>query len=354
MKKSQMHKSLGFSLYLSTYAAQCSALRGRAGTGTPVFLSLHISEEFGPAYCSRAEEICHSLSDQGFRIIADVSVKTLQQFGCSDLTELARCLRLWALRIDYGFTGEEIEVMAEKMPIVLNASTISKEDAVRISEKGSQVFAMHNFYPRPETGLDEELLMKTTKMLQDAGLKVLAFIPGDAHLRGPVFAGLPTLEEHRNCIPSAAFVDMVIRFGMDEIFLADPGLSQTETERIDRFCRENVISVPAVLAHKFEHLYDQVFTCRVDSPRWLVRFQESRMYSCIGTSVEPENCVARDMGTITIDNKNYGRYTGEVQIIRSPLKADERVNVIGHICENALLLMNCLKGGQKFVLVRPE
>ena len=153
MKKSQTPNSLGYSLYLSTFAAQCPALRGLAGTQAPVFLSLHISEEFDDTYCRRAEEVCHWLADRDFRIIADVSVKTLKQFGCQDLTELAHRLRLWALRIDYGFSTQEIETMAQKMPIVVNASTTTKEAAVRIASQGSEVFAMHNFYPRPETGL---------------------------------------------------------------------------------------------------------------------------------------------------------------------------------------------------------
>lgn len=351
---SLMHNFLGFSLYLSTYTAQCSALRGLTGTGAPVFFSLHISEEFNDTYCRRAEEICHELADRGFRIIADVSVKTLHQFGCSDLTELARRLRLWALRIDYGFGIDEIEAMAEKMPIVINASTVTEEDAVRLAKMGGQIFAMHNFYPRPETGLDEELLKTTTERLQKAGLKVLAFIPGDTMLRGPIFEGLPTLEEHRNCIPSTAFVDLCVRFGMDGVFVADPGISAEETARILRYCREKVISIPAYLAPGYEYLYDKVFTCRIDSPKWLIRFQESRIYSCPGKSVEPENCVAREIGAITVDNQNYGRYSGEVQLIRQPLPADARVNVVGRVPEKALLLLSCIKGGQKFTLVRPE
>jgi hypothetical protein len=100
--------NLGYSLYLSTYAAQCPALRGQTGSGAPVFLSLHISEEFDESFCARAQEACHALADMGYRIIADVSVKTVAQFGCTDLTELAEKLRLWALRIDYGFSREEI------------------------------------------------------------------------------------------------------------------------------------------------------------------------------------------------------------------------------------------------------
>ena len=346
-----MSKTLGFSLYLSTYEQQRPSLQLWAGTGAPIFLSLHISEEFDATYCQRARAICHSLAAFGFRTIADVSVKTLQQFGCTSLTELARDLKLWGLRIDYGFSAAEIGEMATQMPIVLNASTTSAEDARRIAAKGQEVFALHNFYPRPETGLDEEYLMQTTARLKEAGLSVQCFIPGDTLLRGPLHEGLPTLEMHRHVLPSAAFVDLALRFGMDDIFLADPGLSQKEQERIAHFCKTGVICVPAKLDEGWRHLYGKTFTCRIDSPRWLIRFQESRTYSCQGDMVEPENCIARRRGTITVDNRNYGRYSGELMLIREDLKADERVNVIGEVPENALLLVDRIGRGAKFMLV---
>lgn len=346
-----MSKTPGFSLYLSTFEAQRSTLDLWAGTGAPIFLSLHISEEFDATYCQRAREICHLLAVQGFRTIADVSRKTLTQFGCADLTELAKELRLWGLRIDYGFSPEEIGEMASKMPIVLNASTTSPDDARRIAARGTDVFALHNFYPRPETGLDEELLMQTTNRLREAGLSVQCFIPGDTVLRGPLHEGLPTLEAHRNVLPSAAFVDMVLRFGMQDIFLADPGLSEREQERISGFCRDGVIRVPAKLDENWAHLYGKVFTCRVDSPRWLIRFQESRTYSCQGEAVEPANCAARSRGVITVDNQLYGRYSGELMLIREDLPADDRVNVIGAVPENAMLLVDRIGRGAKFMLV---
>ena len=346
-----MNKTLGFSLYLSTFEKQRSSLDLWAGTGAPIFLSLHISEEFDATYCQRAREICHLLAVLGFRTIADVSVKTLQQFGCESLTELAKELKLWGLRIDYGFGAAEIGEMATQMPIVLNASTTDPEDARRIAARGKEVFALHNFYPRPETGLDEDLLMQTTNRLKEAGLSVQCFIPGDTLLRGPLHEGLPTLELHRHCLPSAAFVDLALRFGMDDIFLGDPGLSQKEQERIACFCREGVICVPAKLEPEWAHLYGKVFTCRIDSPKWLVRFQESRVYSCQGDSVEPKNCTERRRGVITVDNKNYGRYSGELMLMREDLPADERVNVIGEVPENALLLVDRIGRGVKFMLV---
>ena len=345
--------NLGYSLYLSTFAAQCPALRGLADSGAPVFLSLHISEEFDASFCARAEEACHALADMGYRIIADVSVKTVAQFGCTDLTELAEKLRLWALRIDYGFSVSEIQAMAEKMPIVLNASTTTVEDARAIAAKGGCVMAMHNFYPRPETGLDEDYFREITESLRQAGLKVLAFIPGDARKRGPVFEGLPTLEAHRHILPSAAFADLALNYGLEAIFVGDPGISRKEIDRIDRFCREGILSIPCEIQEDWQYLYDQVFTCRIDSPKRLVRFRESRIYSCQGPTTEPANCVPRTRGSLTIDNLRYGRYSGEIMLIRSDLPADDRVNVIGHVPENALLLLDLIGRGRKFTLVRP-
>ena len=54
-----------------------------------------------------------------------------------------------------------------------------------------------------------------------------------------------------------------------------------------------------------------------------------------------------------MDNLSYGRYAGEIQMIRQNLKPDERVNVIGHVPEEAKLLLDLIRGGQKFRLVKP-
>ena len=152
-------------------------------------------------------------------------------------------------------------------------------------------------------------------------------------------------------LPSAAFVDLALRFGIDDIFLADPGLSEKEQQRIAEFCKTGTICVPARLEESWRHLYGRVFTCRVDSPKWLIRFQESRVYSCQGESVEPNNCIGRRRGVITVANKNYGRYSGELMLIREELPGDERVNVIGEVPENALRLVDRIGRGAKFMLV---
>ena len=90
-----MLKTLGRSVYLTQFEEQRASLSAFAAGGAPVFISLHISEEFDAAYCARVQEMCDFLSAQGWRILADVSEKTIRQFGCADLTALAKRLHLY-------------------------------------------------------------------------------------------------------------------------------------------------------------------------------------------------------------------------------------------------------------------
>ena len=57
------------------------------------------------------------------------------------------------------------------------------------------------------------------------------------------------------------------------------------------------------------------------------------------TSYPPRNNVARSVGTVTIDNVDYGRYMGELQIDLCPLPADPRINVVAQVCEPDLALL---------------
>lgn len=78
-----MPKILGRSVYLTEFENQRAPLAAPAAGGAPVFISLHISEEFSPEYCARVRSLCAALRQQGWQILADVSCKTVQQFGCA-------------------------------------------------------------------------------------------------------------------------------------------------------------------------------------------------------------------------------------------------------------------------------
>ena len=137
-------------------------------------------------------------------------------------------------------------------------------------------------------------------------------------------------------------MDLVERFGLDGVFAGDPGVSAAEQQRILRWCETGETDIPCTLAEGYRHLYGVPFTCRPDSPSWLVRFQESRQYAEPGREVAPAPAQPRPRGAITMDNALYGRYSGEIQLIRSSLPADERVNVIGAVSSRHMLLADRL------------
>ena len=285
--------------------------------------------------CGNADEEFFHLLANAYLADPELLIETIMDLPDDDIAYLAK-----AIAYDLQKTNRQADVQTD----FAEPATEVVGRLIALETADTENASLDSF-------LDEDLLMQTTNRLKEAGLSVQCFIPGDTLLRGPLHEGLPTLELHRHVLPSAAFVDMALRFGMDDIFLGDPGLSQKEQERIATFCRDGVICVPAKLDDAWRHLYGKVFTCRIDSPKWLIRFQESRIYSCQGDIVEPSNCTVRRRGVITVDNKNYGRYSGELMLMREDLPADERVNVIGQVPENALLLVDRIDRGAKFMLV---
>ena len=344
---------LGRSVYLSQPETVEAALAREDARDVPLFLSLHISEEMNEEYCAYAREVCRKLAEKGYRMIADVSVKTCAVFQQPDLALLARELGLYALRVDYGLETEAICALAGQIPVAVNASTVSLSDAARIARAGKQVFAIHNFYPRPETGLDRAQFDRRTTRLRELGYRVYAFIPGDEALRGPIREGLPTLEEHRSCGPASAYMDLCERSACDGVFVGDPGLSSGEEARIRLYQTRGILSLPCTMAEAYAHLLNRPFACREDSPASLVRVKESRVYSCQGRIVEPENCAPRPQGSITMDNARYLRYSGEVMITRQDFPADPRVNVIGQVSERGLPLLGFI-GPETPFLLTPE
>ncbi len=347
-----MYNKLGLSVYVSSFDTQRDMLEKFRGSGYYVFTSFHIQEELNEEYTTKAKEMCHWLKEAGYKIIGDVSPKTLQFFGFTDIKEFAKTMKLDVLRMDYGFSQKEVLEISKEYAISFNASTDGLETAKKIIDVGKKVFAMHNFYPRPETGLDDKLFSKLNDGLKEIGADPLVFIPGDEVLRGPIHEGLPTLEKHRKIPPYVAYLDLRINYNIEGIFVGDIKLSETQGKLIMDFINDGIISVPVDFAHEYQYLYNQVFTIRVDSPETIMRLQESREYSCDGDKKEPFNQIERVSGSITMDNKLYGRYSGEIQIVRNSLPQDDRVNVIGNILPEYLEVVHCIKNSKKIRFVK--
>lgn len=327
------------------------------------FISLHWAEEAksfsAQEYQTQTKQMCFSLASLGLKIVADVSSRTLEYLPYKNLRELALDLKLFALRPDYGISEKEIIDLAKEMPLCLNASTVTKDFLQRLNIS-KNIFALHNFYPRPETALDAEYFQEKNTMLKNAGIATWAFIglpQNSQHLRGPVFAGLPTLEEHRNILCYAAYVDIRLSYAIDGVLLGDYVFDEQTLEKISRFEKDGIIELTVSFAENFgdtwHFLYNELFTIREDSPKFLKRIKESREYANEGKKFLAQNCLQRVAGSITVDNEKYARYSGEMQILLKDFPADSRVNVIGKIDEQEKILLKHITNGKKIRFVCP-
>ena len=191
----------GISIYLSSPLQDIERTieRGAAAGARYAFTSLHIPEDGGAAYADKVRQVLLLLSARGIALIADVGPRTCDLLGLERMEDL-RDLGLEYLRLDYGFSAQRVAELSGVFRIVVNASTVSSDEIASWREAGADVTrfaACHNFYPKPYTGLALEDVARTNLRLVALGFEIMAFVPGDANVRGPVFEGLPTVEAQR-------------------------------------------------------------------------------------------------------------------------------------------------------------
>ena len=197
------------------------------------------------------------------------------------------------------------------------------------------------YWPDPDAMVQE---------LKDMGIELMAFIQGE-DLRGPLFEGLPTLESQRNMKPYVAYMEMKYLYNLDNILVGDLGISSKQIELISAAEKDNIILLPCTINEKYHEYLNRDLTVRDDSPDNLLRIKESRMYASFYREIEPENTVERTKGSITVDNIKYLRYSGELQICKKDYPICEKVNVIGHIDDEYLSLLNIVNRGSRIRLI---
>ncbi|MDH5101809.1 DUF871 domain-containing protein [Lacticaseibacillus rhamnosus] len=334
---------IGFSCYLNDSATeqQAAYLKQMQQAGfTGVFTSLQLSEAKPEIIRQRLDQLVANCHQLGLTIMADVSAASLQRLGIALHDGKAiQALGLDGLWIDDGIDMTTVAVLSHTMAIALNASTLSAcmiDQLANAKANLRHIEAWHNFYPRPETGLDPAWFAQKNKWLHALGFKTMAFISGDAQQRGPLFAGLPTLEAHRGLLPLAAYLELR-QLAIDHVYVGDPQLSPRSIAAFQAYVHDQVLLIQVQTDD--ERLLHLTWHSRPDIAQKVVRLAEARLEHIFATP-QPAQTDPRPRGSITLDNSAYGRYAGELQLTRCDLPADPRVNVIGKIEPSNLPLLD--------------
>lgn len=341
---------LGFSIYLGKELTKQDydyLLSMKKNGFSEIFTSLQIPEEDPKMILKQANLLADWCQELEISVVADVSEKGLARLGIDfhDGSQL-QSLGLTGFRIDDGIEMDEVAKLSQEFLIALNASTISQDDIDQLKANNANfdnLEAWHNYYPRPETGLDKNWVLEKNRWLQSQNLKTMAFVPGDENKRGPIYAGLPTLEQDRTCSPLAGVIDLKSA-ACDHIFIGDPGLTPYSRKAINNFYQNHCITlrIDQPIAGLVEHEWHN----RPDVARDVVRLKEGRIRKLF--NVEPnKNNLPRVLGTITVDNCEYGRYQQELQIVKRNLPMDPKVNILAHVIKEDCPILNKIESNQK-------
>lgn len=318
-----------------------------------VFTSLHIPENNSLKALEQLKQITAKMSSYNMNLIADISTETLKIYNIekNNAVRFFKELGISYLRVDYGFSYEEMKVLSNKFKIVLNASTVDTNVCDALEKNGfslDDIMVCHNFYPRENTGLSRHFLLEKNQFLKEKGFKVMAFIPGNKKKRGPIFTGLPTVEEHRKLNPLEAYLDLTEHLLVDDVFIGDISMEESSMSKIQNWIRNSVITLDLKeTVQEVPKNFFEIHKNRKDLAADVIRASKSRI-DLKETLIVPMNTVPRPRGAVTLDNKEYGRYSGEIQITKKDLREDERINVLAKVIEEDLGLLEYIVGDTKF------
>lgn len=310
---------------------------------THVFSSAHINE------AKTSQEELQSIIDEcnklGLKLSLDVSKPIMSKFSEFN--------GLFALRLDYGFTDLEIIELSNTASyyVELNASTLSYEHIKSLIDNGintSRTRFTFNFYPKLYTGHDIIDVYNKTKICNEVGIYVGAFIPSHVGFRPPMYEGLPTVEAHRNMDLSVA-IEELKACGINGIYFGDAYASYDEIKiLIDHNTDEILLKLQLNDSNNnFDYLFDKSFKIRPDLNSYILRVSSLRSTD----EISAFNTVDRKKYDVTLDNSKFKRYAGEINIVLQDLPKDERVNVIGSL-DTTDLIIEKIKLGNRFKFIK--
>ncbi len=308
-----------------------------------VFISAHIPE-MNSSFVSELNVVCLHAKKLGIKVILDVSKPMMDKFNLPEI---------YSLRLDYGFSHEDIVNLCKQDQFIIefNASTVTTKQLEHLKSCGvdlHKVRISHNFYPKLYTGISREEVIRRNQIFKQYGLSVMMYIPSQNQKRPPMYEGLPTIEAHRQ-YPLEAILSEVRSLGIDEVFFGDSYASIEEIKTAVAF-NYDVIQIPIYInknltKEEIEQLQLD-HTNRIDQPTSFIR-SSCRVKE---GEIAPNKATSRKKGDITIDNKLFARYQGEVCIMLTDLPQDERVNVVGRIaCD--IETIQFIKPGDRFTFI---
>lgn len=326
----------GISIYLSTNIEMNSEylLKAKEVNSSFVFTTINMPEENDELKkdISKVVDLCKK---NKMKLIVDINANSKKYI--KDYENVY-------YRIDDGLSNDEIIALAKNNYVVLNSTTLDEEDLKYFKLKGvdfSKLYSLHNYYPKVYTGVSLKFLKKRNEIYKKYGLKTMAFIPGDLK-RGPIFEGLPTVEEHRYMDILQASLELIAN-DTDVILLGDLNIKEENWERL-KYLLKGIVP----LRINKNILKNRIFENRRDYSNYVVRNIKRNVV--LDTIVEIDKNIEK--GDILVTDEKGLRYKGDLEIALKNLnKLNDGRRIVASVIDKDKGLLDYLSIINKFIFI---
>lgn len=326
----------GISIYLSTNIEMNSEylLKAKEVNSSFVFTTINMPEENDELKkdISKVVDLCKK---NKMKLIVDINANSKKYI--KDYENVY-------YRIDDGLSNDEIIALAKNNYVVLNSTTLDEEDLKYFKLKGvdfSKLYSLHNYYPKVYTGVSLKFLKKRNEIYKKYGLKTMAFIPGDLK-RGPIFEGLPTVEEHRYMDILQASLELIAN-DTDVILLGDLNIKEENWERL-KYLLKGIVP----LRINKNILKNRIFENRKDYSNYVVR--NIKRDIVLDTIVEINKNIEK--GDILVTDEKGLRYKGDLEIALKNLnKLNDGRRIVASVIDKDKGLLDYLSIINKFIFI---
>lgn len=326
----------GISIYLSTNIEMNSEylLKAKEVNSSFVFTTINMPEENDELKkdISKVVDLCKK---NKMKLIVDINANSKKYI--KDYENVY-------YRIDDGLSNDEIIALAKNNYVVLNSTTLDEEDLKYFKLKGvdfSKLYSLHNYYPKVYTGVSLKFLKKRNEIYKKYGLKTMAFIPGDLK-RGPIFEGLPTVEEHRYMDILQASLELITN-DTDVILLGDLNIKEENWERL-KYLLKGIVP----LRINKNILKNRIFENRKDYSNYVVR--NIKRDIVLDTIVEIDKNIEK--GDILVTDEKGLRYKGDLEIALKNLnKLNDGRRIVASVIDKDKGLLDYLSIINKFIFI---
>lgn len=266
------------------------------------------------------------------------------------------------LRLDSTFNART-EAMMTRNPYGIQIELNMSNDTAYLSHildyqpNVQRLCGSHNFYPQRFTGLSRERFLTCSKKFREHHIQSAAFITSQCAdiSPWPVSEGLCTLELHRDLDVALQARHMKMMHQVDTIIIANAFASEEELRRVREAMQEGVDDLHMVFyegasALEKELVLAQEHEYRGDTGDYVIRSSKARMKYAKESVPAHRMIKAIHRGDVLVLNEQYGQYKAELQIALIDREGDERINVVGHIVPEEMILLEELRPFQKFNL----